>query len=61
MKTILNEMAKAGVVLICSVIRIGSLIFSGIAWVFTKGSDLMGTAIEKLTAMAQHKLGKYET
>lgn len=60
MKSILNELLGAFIVLVCSIIRIVSLFFSGIAWVFTKCSELLGIAIEKLTTVAQRKLGKYE-
>ena len=60
MKHIVNEMARAGVVLVCSIVRLVSLVFSSIAWVFTKVSDLMNTGIDKLTTMVQKKLGKYE-
>lgn len=60
MNTILNDMAKASVVLVCSIVQIVSLTFRGIAWVFTKGSDLMVMAIAKLRTAARQKLGTYE-
>ena len=61
MKTIVNELAKTIAVLVCSIIQIVSLVFSSIAWVFTKASDILGIAIEKLTEFTKRKLGRYES